>query len=322
MFELVVKGQRGFSLVEALVAVAILAFSGLVSSNFLLEMVKSKRSVESKIFLQDVLVEASDLITDSRSCKATFGSVTNLVSSQPIPSIKFQPRDGMALPIVRFESGKTYENGLVKLVSMRIDGWTAVGTSKTSQNYQRGTLNLEMTFQTRVGSRTKTEVREIPFGAVVNGAGAVQACETDHNLRRFSSCALMEGDLVSEECKDMKLKDVTVKGLVSAKSLTDIKDLTAKSVSASNVHVTESVSVKAVGVQGAASSTVLEATEAVTAGNKIEIETGLTVNAKPVTFTRIECPANHYLSHYDPLSFSASTHCKAEPPNGGGGGAK
>lgn len=158
-------GNRGFSLIEVLLASALLGGLALTLAKFTQDQMKSTKTVETKFEHAAILNEIRQILGNNASCMATLGGRN---ANSTAPNIIFNIRKALPNPpggnIDRFTAepngnGPSYGNGLVKIISFHLDASlppAALGPTNS------GTTNLVITFsfgskdRTYISSTTKT----------------------------------------------------------------------------------------------------------------------------------------------------------------------
>jgi prepilin-type N-terminal cleavage/methylation domain-containing protein len=121
--------QRGMTLIEVLVTVAIAAIVMTSIATMMSDIFKAQRTVQSKDANRDIVQAIRELLTDPLICKASFGggdpngagfSKTQIVDSAVPANIKYQ-------------TGVQYLNNLVTITSFKVKDYAADNAAVTSQ---------------------------------------------------------------------------------------------------------------------------------------------------------------------------------------------
>lgn len=133
------KYQGGFSIVEVMVAAAIMGALALGLSKLTTDQMKSTKTIESKFEYNSILNEIRETLGNPDSCFASFGNM-NAKNTTGIVDIKRWTPDGN---VSKYPVNSNYGNGAIKIVSYRLDVTDNDPSVVVSDNpVVRGTTNL------------------------------------------------------------------------------------------------------------------------------------------------------------------------------------
>lgn len=176
-------GNKGFTLIEVLLASALLGGLALALAKFSKDQMKSTKTVETKFEYAAILNEIRQILGNNESCKATLAD-RNAVSTGPdiiTKIVKSVPPPGTNID--RFVAdvsgnGFAYGNGLVKIVSYTLDSTIPPGGMHAGNT---GITNLVITFN--FGSKDRTYISSTTKTILIN-VETVSATD-----RRITDCS-------------------------------------------------------------------------------------------------------------------------------------
>lgn len=144
------KSQRGFSLVEVLIASALMGAVALGIAKLTKDQSKSAKTIESRFEVTAIVSEITQLLSNKESCKATLrGNNANNTPAGTIISIVERP----AVPpdVVRFvangaNTGPIYGNGAFRITSLRLSTANDGTNLGINPGTNEGITNLYVTF--------------------------------------------------------------------------------------------------------------------------------------------------------------------------------
>ena len=284
--------KRGFSLVEIMVAAAMLGAVSLGVMSLQKNMKKGEVISETKMEELELRRLITTLLTDQLACKNTFlGS--NIGS--PITQIKNSAGS------VVYQTDNTYGNNTVKITSMSTQDLGIVNSDNTR------VVNLNITLQKMkqmAGGTSKTTSIQLNVAAP-SANGAITSCNVDANqiisAANIASCASLNGtwNSTSSTCTldyFVKKSGDTMTGTLETTKVTSPQFCTG-----TNCKAIEDLAL---------------ANQNCT--NKNEVQIGVNSNGTPKCL-QLSCGANQYFSGID--SSSGNIICKTIPSKDCGAGA-
>ena len=176
------KKQSGFSLLEIMVAAALLGGLALAGAKLMENQTKSMKTVEVKAEYNAVLADIRSILAIEDSCLATFpgANATNAV----IANIKQKPAF-VATPVVRYIANNNwklataYGNGNVRILSYQL-GEAVLGPVNPTTNTKIGTANLIINMQSGINRTVGPEiiVKRIPINVETTPADIILKCSS------------------------------------------------------------------------------------------------------------------------------------------------
>jgi len=134
------KMQSGFSMVEVLVAAALLAALALGISKLTQDQLKSTKTVETRFEYNAIINDIRQILGNPDSCRATMGNLNARNTPTGINDIKRATSTGN---VSRYQVNSKYGNGAVGIVSYKLDVTDTDPAIMVSDNPAvRGTTNL------------------------------------------------------------------------------------------------------------------------------------------------------------------------------------
>lgn len=190
--------RSGFTLVEVLIAAALLGGLALVIMNINKQQTKSQKQAETNFEVNTIYSTISQTMLNASACLNTLSPVGNISIIKPVPEIK--DRNNLGLFIV----GNIYANK-VKLISMTVKNMTFNPTpTATTKGYGNG--NIEIVLE-RIGLISNANItRIIPISVEVNNGFVVSKCysatENAVDTSKILACQNISGvyDSATDSC--------------------------------------------------------------------------------------------------------------------------
>lgn len=174
--------QSGFSLLEIMVAAALLGGLALTGAKLMENQTKSMKTVEVKAEYNAVLADIRSILAIEDSCLATFpgANATNAV----IGDIKQKPAF-VATPVSRYVANSNwqlataYGNGNVRILSYQL-GEANLGAVNPTTNTKVGTTNLIINMRSGLNRTVGAEimVKRIPINVETTAADIIIKCSS------------------------------------------------------------------------------------------------------------------------------------------------
>lgn len=165
--------QRGFSLIEVMIAVAIMSGVALTMSQMTSNQTANNKTIEAKMGMNSAMGEIKELLSQNTNCEATFGGKD--LTTLPVSATQIFRSDGTT-DVLKKEVGKVYENNTIKLSSVQITSWTP-----DPGNPLLGEMVIRVTWEKQgkyIGPQFVTN--DINMRATIDGSNKITDCYTSY----------------------------------------------------------------------------------------------------------------------------------------------
>ncbi len=217
----ILHAQRGFGILEVLVATALLTILSVGTMTLLESTQKAQRGVQAKDEFRDVIAEMRSHLNNRAACLNSFGgqNVTGSISSNSIKD---------ASNVNKFVVGAATSSNMLKFSKFTIDGWTAdasspnQGTAKLNVNVSKtsnagGTQELHQTIAVRLKTDAANKITDcFSLGTVSEGAWQLDPSNANNIL--FGAGNVGVGAITPATALDVD-GALSARGLASAPAL-------------------------------------------------------------------------------------------------------
>ncbi|WP_408098577.1 tail fiber domain-containing protein [Peredibacter sp. HCB2-198] len=177
------KKQSGFSLLEIMVAAALLGGLALAGAKLMENQTKSMKTVEVRSEYNAVVADIRSILAIEDSCMATVGPSANATNTV-LNDIKQKPAY-VTTPVTKYVANSNwklapaYGNGNVRIISLRL-GEASLGPLNPTSNTKIGTTNLIIRLQTGQNKTVGADVldRRIPINVETNAGDVILKCSS------------------------------------------------------------------------------------------------------------------------------------------------
>lgn len=206
-----INWNKGFSLVEVLLAAALMGGLALALAKFNQDQMKSTKTVETKFEYTAILNEIRQILGDNASCRATLenrngastapGVITRIIRYNPLGNIDRFIADASG-------NGPSYGNGIVKILSFHL---VADAPAVLPAGPSSGSTHLVITFSFGSKDRTyvNTNTKKILLNVDVDNSNNIIDCSSaGSTASQFVQRAgdSMYGNLVMEDGTEIILE--------------------------------------------------------------------------------------------------------------------
>lgn len=195
--------SKGFSIVEVLVAIALVAMLAFGINHFIMTSFKNIRLLKAEAFVKTFSVNLATYLHSEKACTNTFKQVNPLANGDAIPSIK-DGSSGTGITVYALTDSFNEQNNRVTLQSMTISNYVAAA-GKANFN-----LALNYTFNDFTGSVVMLKL--ISINAEVDASDNVTSCKSFNGVNPDFLFVKVTGD-------ETKTGDLTVSGDLSIGSV-------------------------------------------------------------------------------------------------------